>query len=370
MHDIIGEDFGRQTRLFSALKKLKHDIDFFVADYRKFEKKNMKLHGINIAIRPFGILYFLSFMKNLYDVLKSYRNFVSGELKNKKLLSNKKYDVLIATSDPLWGFIGYIFSKKHKVKFIYDLHDNYETYATYKLPFFGHINNFVIKNADLVTTVSYTLKDKIKNIRKNNVFVIQNGFDDKLFKPLNKAKCRKLLKLPKNGKIIAYAGTIQRSQGLDILIDAFKNLKNKIGNIYLVLAGKFFRGEDKFIDLKQDKIIYLGSLPQDKIVLLINAADVAVVPNPDNDFTRYCFPYKVVEYMACNIPIVATNIGDISKLLSKHKDSLCKPNNINDMANKIRIQLNKYRINYRKAAMSNTWSSIAKKLDKILKQIK
>src|SRR3990167_5566528 len=46
--DIIGEDFGRQTRLFAALKKLGHDIDFFVADYRKHENKNVKLHGIEV----------------------------------------------------------------------------------------------------------------------------------------------------------------------------------------------------------------------------------------------------------------------------------------------------------------------------------
>ncbi len=37
--DIIGEDFGRQTRLFSALKKIGHEVDFLVADYRKYENK-------------------------------------------------------------------------------------------------------------------------------------------------------------------------------------------------------------------------------------------------------------------------------------------------------------------------------------------
>lgn len=33
--DIIGEDFGRQVRLFSSLKKFGHGIYFFVADYKK-----------------------------------------------------------------------------------------------------------------------------------------------------------------------------------------------------------------------------------------------------------------------------------------------------------------------------------------------
>ena len=98
--DIIGEDFGRQTRLFEALGKLSHEIDFFCADYRKFENRNTKLHGINVLIRPFGFFYFFNFIREL-----------------NKTLENKKYDVLIATSDPLWGIFGYFFCKKarHKI---------------------------------------------------------------------------------------------------------------------------------------------------------------------------------------------------------------------------------------------------------------
>lgn len=348
--DIIGEDFGRQTRLFSALKKFKHEIYFFVADYRKFENKDVKLHGISVAIRAFSILNFFSFLKNLNNKLK-----------------NKRYDALIASSDPLWGIIGYIFARRHKVKFIYDLHDNYETYATYNIPFFKHIDSFVLKNADLVTTVSFTLKDKIKKIRKNDVFVIQNGFDSELFKPMDKLSCRKKLNLPKNAKIIAYAGSIQRLQGIDLLVDAFNELKKSINNLKLAIAGRFVKGEEKYINLNHDGIIYLKSLPQGMVLKLINAADVAVVPNPENAFTKYCFPYKVVEYMACNTPIVATNVGDVGIFLRNSKQSLCRQNDKKDMMEKIKMQLNNKEDNYRAAAMKNSWNNIALKLDKILK---
>ncbi len=226
--DIIEEDFGRQTRLFSALKKFKHDIDFFVADYRKFENRNVRLHGINIAIRPFSIFCFFSFLKDLNSALKK-----------------KKYDFLIATSDPLWGIMGHIFAKRHKARFIYDLHDNYEVYATYNMPFFKYIDNFVLKNADLVTTVSFTLKDKIKSIRKNKIFVVQNGVDAKLFRPMDKLNCRRALDLPKDAKIIAYAGSIQRLQGIDLLVNVFNELKKDIKGIKLAIAGRFVKGEEK-----------------------------------------------------------------------------------------------------------------------------
>ena len=100
--DIIGEDFGRQTRLFSSLKKLGHNIDFFVADYRKQERKNVKLHGINVMIRPFGIFSFLKFIFELRNIVKK-----------------KAYDYLVSTSDPLWGILGSMILYKTKTKFVW-----------------------------------------------------------------------------------------------------------------------------------------------------------------------------------------------------------------------------------------------------------
>lgn len=350
--DIIGEDFGRQTRLFEALKKFNHNIDFFVADYRKFENKNTRLHGIKVFIRPFGVFCFPKFISEL-----------------KRTVKKEKYDLIIASSDPLWGPIGYFVSKKYKIKFLYDLHDNYETYATYKIPFFKHLDDFIIKNSDLVTTVGYSLKNKIKSIREKNVFVVQNGADTSLFKPLNKNKCRTHLKLPKNAKIITYTGSLQRTQGVDLLIKAFDLLKKEIPNLHLLIAGRFLKGEEKYINLKHKGIIYKGgSVPQKNIVRIINSADVAVISNTSNSFTKYCFPYKVVEYMACNIPIVATDIGDVGKILSGYKNSLCRPNNIEDMKNKIKKQLKMKKTPYRKIAEKNSWHNIAKKLDRIIKR--
>jgi len=351
--DIIGEDFGRQTRLFSALKKLRHNIDFFVADYRKLEDRNTKLHGINVAIKPFGIFHFFSFLASLDSALK-----------------RKKYDVFIATSDPLWGIIGYIYAKKHNIKFIYDLHDNYETYDTYKIPFFKHIDNFVMKRADAVLTITYTLKDKIKPIRKTNVFVIQNGADTKLFRPMDKKICRKILNLPQDKKLIVYAGSIQRYEGVDRLVAMFELLKKELKNCNLVVAGRYINGEEKYIDLKKQGIVYLGSLAQEKVVKLINAADVCIIPYTDNNQVTYGFPYKLIEYMACKAPIVATAVGDVRFVLKNHKGSLCSAGSIIDMKNKVVEKLNsKKQYDYGKELNQFTWDALAIRLNSIIRMV-
>lgn len=348
--DIIGEDFGRQTRLFEALRKFNHDIDFFCADYRKFEKKDVKLHGINVLIRPFGIFYFFQFLRNLNNALKK-----------------RKYDLLIATSDPLWGVFGYYCSKRHGIKFLYDLHDNYETYLTYRIPFFGVIDRRIIKKAAIVTTVSESLKRKISPIRKGRVFVIENGADLGMFRPKKRVECRKMLKLPLDAKIIAYTGTLQKMQGTDLLVRAFELLKKDTKNLRLAVAGRIRKVRGENLDLNKKGVIWFKELSQEGVADLINAADVAVVPNTSNEFTRYCFPYKIIEYMACNAKIAATKIGDVSYVAPK--ESLCEPDSAEALALKISQALNsRMKVNYRKIAEKYSWHSIARKLNAAIRK--
>lgn len=351
--DIISEDFGRQIRLFQALGKYGHDIHFFCADYKKFENRNVKLHGINVMIRPYRIMHIFQFTSDLNKTLK-----------------NKKYDVLIATSDPSLGLIGYIFAKKHKIKFIYDLQDNYEVYFTYNFLIFGLLDKISIRKADFIITVSSKLKKKIRDIRSKNVFVIPNGVDRGVFKPMNKKKCRKEFGLSDNSKIIVYSGSILRNEGVDRLVQMFKLLRQDIDDCILVIAGRYIKGEKKYIDLNQNNIIYLGSLSQDKVAKLINAGDVAIVPYTNNKQVTYGFPYKLVEYMACEVPIVATRVGDVEVILSKHQSSLCSPDDIKDMKNHVISKFKSKKCKYDKELKDYTWDAIARKLDKILRMKK
>ncbi len=348
LRDIIDEDFGRQTRLFSALKKLGHDIHLLCADYKKFENKKLKLHGMRVSSVPFKVFFPFPFLMTVNNTIKK-----------------EKPQLIIGSGDPLWGVVGYYFSRKFGIRFLYDLHDNYEVYQSYRMiPFFKYVDRYVMKRADIVTTVSQTLKNKIKSIRKN-ASVIPNGFEPAVFKPMNKEQCRKKLGLPKSAKIIAYAGRIggkfEKNQSIIVLIKAFEIVRNKFPDVCLAVMG---RGAYKDIDCKHRNLIFLGSGDQKKVAMLINAADVAVVPNPDNDFTRYCFPYKIVEYMACKTRVVATDVGDVKLLLEKYKWSLCKFSP-DDMADKIVRNLNKGNADYKIEGYS--WKNIAKRLDNIIK---
>ena len=122
--DMVKENFGREIRLFENIAK-KYEIDFVCADFHKKETFSIRKNGINFYVAPASLI-------NPYPLLK---------LINKNL-ENKKYDVVIPTTEPVLGIIGYFFAKKYRIPIIYEVQDNYEIYDSYKIPFVKMLDYF------------------------------------------------------------------------------------------------------------------------------------------------------------------------------------------------------------------------------------
>ena len=344
--DMVMQNFGRQIRLFEPLAK-KHEIDFLCPDYKRHENRDIRKNGINYFIRPYSLFRHLIFAKEL-----------------KAMIKKNKYDAIVGSTDPIFCILGYFYSKKFGIRHIYDMQDDYTSYDAYRIPFVPYLDKIAVKNSDVVAAVSSTLNNKIRTFRKKLTITIQNGLDLNEFRRMGKERARKILKLPK-GRIIIYVGEISRLKGVDILIGAFKDVKKAFPDASLLLSGRIFGN----INVNRDGIIYEEYPKRSEVVTALNAADVAVLPNRKSSFSKYCFPYKLFEYMAAGLPIVATNIGDSSLILSDYRDNLCKPDDGHDMAEKLiyALKSNKKR-NYGSLLKNMAWKSLSKKLEKAITQ--
>ena len=344
--DFVMQNFGRQVRLFEHIRKFGNDVDFLCMDYKKFESKKIRKNEINYYIEPFSLSKFGVFLKKL-DLL----------------LSANKYDIIVASTSPILGIIGYFYSRKYNIRMLYELQDSFDVYGEYKIPFVKQIDKHVTKNSDIVVCVSHTLMNKVKKFRKKATYVIENGVERNLFKPLDKIKCRKSLGLPLDAKIIVYIGHITKLRGFDNLLAAFNNVRKKYYNSYLLVSGQI----DKDMSIKHENVLFKALPERKQVVMAINAGDVAVIPDSRNAFTEYSFPYKLVEYMACGIPIVATDIGDMSLVLRKYYGSICKPDDADDLSKKIIMKLeNNKKVDYGKDLKKLMWETLAAKLNEIL----
>lgn len=110
---------------------------------------------------------------------------------------------------------------------------------------------------------------------------------------------------------ITYVGTISRIRGIDTLIEAVAEIER---DVEVVLAGTGSEKELSSLKAKasdlgvEDRIDWLGLVPHEEIPRILAESDIAVSPLSDVESYRISFPAKLLEYMASECLVVATDI--------------------------------------------------------------
>lgn len=231
-----------------------------------------------------------------------------------------------------------------------------------------------INRADALIAVSnYLKKILIQKYQANpsKIYVIPNGYDPTLFKPLNKMDIRKSIMLPTNKKIILTIGNLIKVKGHVYLIKALRYIiKQQKDILCLIIGDGILRNElqkeiDKYNLKKYIKLV--GRIPHKEIPLWINAADVFVLPS-----LREGNPIVMFEALGCGVPFVGTIVGGVPEIItSEDYGLLCPPKDPKCLAEKILIALEKDwdREKIRKYAQQFTWENIAKQIIKIYRDI-
>jgi glycosyltransferase involved in cell wall biosynthesis len=89
----------------------------------------------------------------------------------------------------------------------------------------------------------------------------------------------------------------------------------------------------------ENSVIFTGSVKHEEIPLYIASASVCLAPFRDTEVTRCKSPLKIVEYMASGKAIVASNVGEVAKMLGG-VGVLTAPGDYHDLAKSITILLN------------------------------
>ncbi len=348
--DQVKDNFGREVRLLSELQKRGHAITVLCADHITKERATTTLNNMKAQIYPFTILGLPEFIAAA-----------------KRMAAEN--DFTYATSHPLLGAVGHFASKATGKRMAYDLRDNYEAYDFTSLPLLKRgaipkfVNSHAIRNSALITCASPAIAEIAKKKTKGAVAVITNGIDLDECKPMDTDRCRKKLGLPANAKIITYSGGI-RGIGIDTLISAFKKVQATAKNAILMLIGNEIK--QRYGSTADKSIIVIGQMPYKDLIYYLNASDVLAIAYEKNEFTKVMYtPYKLMDYMALNKPIVCTDIGDMKKMLGDSKLA-CRPGDANDMARKIVAALKTRKTNTRSMLKDFTWKNLGKKLDQAI----
>lgn len=110
---------------------------------------------------------------------------------------------------------------------------------------------------------------------------------------------------------IMYAGGIHEKYGVLTLIDAFERIDRQDIELWLFGDGSC-KAEVIERTKKNPKVCYFGTKPREDVIRYEKIANVLVNPrSPKEEYTKYSFPSKIIEYMFSGTPLLTTKLPGI-----------------------------------------------------------
>lgn len=189
---------------------------------------------------------------------------------------------------------------------------------------YERIEIFTLRRADSIISVDDSTKEFYINKYpwiQEKLTVIPVGIDLTKFKPLNKPEMRKKYGFSVDDKIIMYVGRLEAEKNLDFLIDVFYRFNNNRYKLVLVGNGRDkTRLQEICFERGMQNVIFLGEFDHDKIPEILNCADLFVLASLFESG-----PLVVIEAIACNVPVVSTDVGRVREFLNNSEMGvICK----------------------------------------------
>lgn len=209
---------------------------------------------------------------------------------------------------------------------------------------FHHQERMVLKIAQAVTVASRTLQTQAWGfgIQPDKIFYAPNGQNPNRFNlnQVNNLKVRDKLNLDDLPVILLYTRFFEFD--LHRVVNIFKQIKEKIKNVQLLVVGKGKDQEEgEFLKLitelgLNDSTHMIGWVDFDVLPDYLATADVAIYPFDDNLINRAKCPVKLTELMLMKQAIVADRVGQIGEYI-EHNESglLCEPENVESFVQNI-----------------------------------
>ncbi len=272
---------------------------------------------------------------------------INAELikKSEKVLKLVKPDCIYARLT-LYNYTGAFLSNKYNIPLIVEyngseawIHCNWTKGRGLRYQKIAlKIEDYALKTADLVVTVSDVLQDELikRGVSSEKIVNYPNCIDPTIFNPdlysdTEKAEIRKELGFTEEDLIFTFIGTFGMWHGVEFLAESIVSLVDHHAdfidrkNVKFLIIGDGLLG-DRVRAMLSSKpydryVTFSGLVPQAEAPRYLAASDAFVSPHIRQEGKFIGSPTKLFEYMAFAKPIIASNLDQVGEIFEAKLDA-------------------------------------------------
>jgi len=208
-----------------------------------------------------------------------------------------------------------------------------------------YVHHF-LSNIDLVIAISKNVGQSLENnqIPSQKIRIVPPPIDTLKYNPtISGEKLRTKLGINAEDQLLLFIGNLTRTKGIDILLDAMKNVVEVFPDVKLVMTLEMphsnyssrateINNKIQFLGLSNN-IIKLGIV--DNMAELIAASNVLIIPFLDT-YEPSDYPLPLLEAMSMGKLVIATRIGGIPEIVQDMENGfLIDPNDVDSLSHSI-----------------------------------
>lgn len=149
---------------------------------------------------------------------------------------------------------------------------------------------------------------------------------------INEDIFRRRFKIDKNDTIFIYNGSLFDGRGIRILLEVFEQIPNKSSHIVFMGEGEL-KGLILGFEKRTNNIHFHEAVEPSKVIEYTASADVGIslIENVCLSY-YYCLPNKIFEYTMAEIPLIVSNMMDMSNYVLNNKVGIvAESNSVSDV---------------------------------------